>query len=71
MLNESIVLSQCNSILAYLQNGNKITPIEALNKFDCFRLSARIAELRKDGYAIKTEIIHKGNKRFAEYSIEK
>lgn len=68
---ESIVLSQCNSILAYLQKGNKITPIEALNKFDCFRLSARIAELRKDGYAIKTEIIRKGNKRFAEYSIEK
>ena len=33
------------------------TPIDALNKFGCFRLAARISDLRNDGMLIKTKII--------------
>lgn len=57
-------------ILEYLQKGNSITPIEALDKFGCFRLSARIWELKKDGYDIETVIETNGNKKFASYRLK-
>ena len=67
--------SQCNKILTYLQLGKSITPIEALELFGCFRLSARIADLRERGYTIKTETVTKKNDdghtvNFARYSLE-
>ena len=34
-------------ILSYLKKGKPITPLEALEKFGCWRLSARIYDLRK------------------------
>lgn len=61
--------SQKQLILDYLLEGNEITPIDALNKFGCFRLGARIADLKKDGYDIKTRIA-KGGKNYAIYTLE-
>lgn len=49
--------SQAKRILAYLKAGNRITPIEALEKFGSFRLPARIADLRADGYSIQSEFV--------------
>lgn len=44
--------SQTRRILAYLRDGNTITPIEALRRFGTFRLGARIADIEKIvGYA--------------------
>ena len=63
-------MSQNTQILSYLKQGKKITPIDALNKFGCFRLSARILNLRTEGYNIITENITKGGKTFAQYSLE-
>lgn len=63
-------LSQKEAILKHLIKGKKITPIDALNKFGCFRLSARIADLRNEGFKIKTEI-KKGKKNYAVYSLVK
>lgn len=48
--------SQNKQILNYLNDGNSITPIDALNLFGCFRLGARIHDLKSEGYDIKTEI---------------
>jgi|13_taG_2_1085334.scaffolds.fasta_scaffold10982_5 hypothetical protein len=48
-------MSQEKQILEYLQAGNKITPIDALNLFGCFRLGARICDLRNKGYNIDNE----------------
>lgn len=49
--------SQKNSIKAYLMAGNSITPLEALKHFGCYRLQARISELRlDDGMDIITEM---------------
>lgn len=42
-------------ILAYLQSGKSITPIDALQLFGCFRLGARIYDLRKSGVEILME----------------
>jgi|TARA_R100000081_G_scaffold59966_1_gene29879 hypothetical protein len=63
-------MSQNKQILNYLLKGKKLTPIDALEKFGCFRLSARILDLRKEGYEIITENITKQGKTFAQYSME-
>ena len=63
-------MSQNKKILNYLLKGKKLTPIDALEKFGCFRLSARILDLRKEGYDIISENITKKGKTFAQYSME-
>jgi len=55
--NEESSLSQAKKILAYMKAGNRITPIEALEKFGSFRLGARIADLRSEGHEIKSEFV--------------
>lgn len=47
--------TQANAILKHMQDGNGITPMDALELCGCFRLSARIADLKKRGYEIITE----------------
>ncbi|MFA5300179.1 MAG: helix-turn-helix domain-containing protein [Lutibacter sp.] len=49
--------SQEKRIEDYLLRGNSITPIEALERFGCFRLGARIFDLKKKGFEIKTETV--------------
>jgi hypothetical protein len=63
--------SQTNQILNYLSKGKGITPIDALNRFGCFRLAARIADLRKSGHLIFTDSITKNGKTFASYKLVK
>mgnify|MGYP003634471506 CR=1 FL=1 len=59
--------TQNQQILNYLKNGNSITSLEALQKFNCFRLSARIFNLREYGFNIITNYITDDNKTYAEY----
>lgn len=61
--------TQTDKILAYLEKGRAITPLDALNRFGCFRLSARIDELRNMGHHIITETVKKNGKRFAKYPL--
>ncbi len=63
--------AQTEKILAYLSKGKGITPIEALNKFGCFRLAARISDLRRDGHTIFTDSVTKNGKTFASYKLSK
>ena len=70
-LNEKSSQSQASRILAYMQQGNRITGIEALELFGCFRLPARIADIRDRGYEIKSETITLRNgKRVKDYWME-
>ena len=55
--NETSSQTQAKKILAYMQEGKRITGIEALNLFGCFRLPARIADLKDDGHEIKSEFV--------------
>jgi hypothetical protein len=48
-------MTQNELILKYLKEGNKITPFEALDKFQCMRLSSRIWDLKQLGHNIKSE----------------
>ena len=62
-------MSQKNQILAYLKRGRGLTALQALDKFGCFRLASRIDELRSQGHKIHTEMVEKGGKRFARYTL--
>lgn len=69
-------ISQNKQILNYLQQGNAITQAKAVEIFGCYRLSARIHDLREEGYDIKatTRIVKNryGNSvSFAEYELVK
>ena len=60
--------SQNDAILAHLERGESITPLEALEKYQCFRLAARIYDLRLKGHVIRQETAYtKEGKRFAMY----
>ena len=54
-------MSQREEILRDLKRGRRIDPLTALDRYGCFRLAARIRELKDDGHRIVTEIIERGN----------
>lgn len=60
-------MTQSESLLSYLMQGNDITPLEALNKFGCFRLGARMWDLRHEGYDIRSRIVDINGKHVAQY----
>lgn len=51
-LQNNVTASQCDKILTWLKGGNALTALDALDKFGCNRLAARIADLRKTGHTI-------------------
>jgi hypothetical protein len=61
--------AQSLMIMKYLATGKPITALQALNKFGCFRLAARIHEMRSEGLAINEKTINKNGKRFSQYQI--
>ncbi len=64
-------MSQEKKILNHLQSRKRITAMQALKKFECFRLAARIGDLKARGYDIETTMIERKGKRFAQYSLVK
>lgn len=68
-------MTQCDKILFHLQTIGSITPVEALDQYGCFRLAARVADLKAEGWPITSEIVSKQNRfgetvRFAKYRLE-
>ena len=62
--------SQASQIAAYMMQGNKITPLEALNLFGSLRLSAVIFVLRERGYKTQVERVKTNTGKWvAQYSI--
>ena len=65
--------TQNQKLLSWLEMGNSITPMYALQIFGIMRLASRIEELRRQGYDIKTDMCHqvKGTRvvRFARYRL--
>ena len=48
-------MSQTQRVLDYMRKHGSISQQEAINAFSCYRLAAKIFDLRQDGYIIKTE----------------
>jgi len=49
-------MSQKTAILTALKKRQALTPLDAWRMFGCYRLAARIADLRADGMNIVTQI---------------
>ena len=62
-------MSQEEKILAHMRRYGTITPIQALNKYGCFRLAARIEEIRRV-HRVETEMIKRNGKRLARYRLK-
>ena len=67
--------TQRQKILEYLQAGGKLTPIDALGLFGCYRLGARVYELKCEGYIIDREMVEVQCRaghtaRVAQYSMD-
>lgn len=63
--------SQNTQILTALINGKRITPLDALDWYGCFRLASRISELKKLGWNIKKEtVLLISGKRIARYYLD-
>lgn len=60
-------MTQTDAIRAHLQSGAPITPLEALDRYGCFRLAARIIELRREGLDIETVTETRNGKKYAKY----
>ena len=64
------MMTQTEAILASLAKRGRrgITPLEALNEHGCFRLGARIYDLRRQGHLIGKEMVKlDSGKRVARY----
>lgn len=63
--------SQNALIKGWLLNGHSITQLDAFKMFGCFRLSARIANLKDEGFDIVTDMVTINNKRVARYYLSR
>ena len=64
--------SQSAKVLYYLQNYGSLTAIQALELFACFKLAARINDLKEAGHDIQMEMKRlKNGKKIAVYSLPK
>ena len=60
--------SQNKMIKKFLENGNSITGLDALNRFQCSRLASRICDLKDSGMNIESQFIKTpSGKRIKEY----
>jgi hypothetical protein len=64
-------MNQTDLVFQHLKREGTITPMEALRLYSCFRLAARIGEIRQDGHDIQTVMVERstrsGKARVAEY----
>ena len=68
-------MTQCERILRHVQDYGSITQAEAVTEYGCYRLGARIWDLRAQGVPIKSETVTGKNRYgertcFARYSLE-
>tara|TARA_R100000315_G_scaffold59129_1_gene34726 strand:- start:624 stop:827 length:204 start_codon:yes stop_codon:yes gene_type:complete len=61
--------TQCELLLKDLKKGKKINPLYALKRYGCFRLGARIHDLKSQGHDIEMKMVDSGTKKFGEYSL--
>ena len=50
--------THCKQIWQHLERYGSITADDAIEKYRCYRLSARIFDLRKHGKLIETEMVY-------------
>jgi hypothetical protein len=66
--------SQVEIIIEHMKTKGAITALEAMRRYGIGRLAARIADIKKRGYAVRTETVTTVNRRgkkmrYARYTI--
>jgi hypothetical protein len=62
-------MTQTEWVLSRLKRKKKLTAMDALNGCGCFRLAARINDLRRQGHNITTESVSQNGKVYARYRL--
>ena len=66
--------TQRDAIRSWLKSGKTITPLEALQKWGCGRLAARVLELKDERLPIRREMVtvrtKNGQAKVARYYLE-
>lgn len=58
-------------LLAGLKAGERLTPLTALEKYQCFSLSQRMGELKRSGWPIMSQMVRvNSGKKVAEYWLQ-
>ncbi|WP_443090340.1 helix-turn-helix domain-containing protein [Basfia succiniciproducens] len=69
--NETSSKTQCKMILTALLNGERLTHLDAEQRFCCLRLGARIYDLKQQGHDIQRRMVTVASgKRVAEYWLD-
>lgn len=66
--------AQHRGIRKALEAGKRLTAFDALERFGCLRLGARIYDLRNEGLNIQADLVpagRDGKKRIAQYYLAK
>lgn len=68
-------MTQCERVLKYIEDFGSITPVQAIQDLGCYRLGARIWDLKRQGHPITRRMIPGKNRygesvSFAEYRLE-
>lgn len=62
----------CGRLLAALMAGERLTPLSALERYQCLSLSQRMGGLRRMGYPVQSEMVTVASgKRVALYWMAK
>ncbi len=64
-------MSQRMEILADLKRGKSITALDALRDYGCFRLAARIQEIRESGHDVEMEFEPHNGGKHARYFLKR
>lgn len=62
-------LPQVVRIYRYLATGRTLTPLQALKRFGCLRLGARIYQLKQEGHRIDSRLVRRNGATVAEYRL--
>ena len=68
-------MTQCERVLQYMQDFGAINPMQAIGDLGCYRLGARIWDLRREGHNITRRMVAGKNRygervSYAEYRLE-
>lgn len=66
-------MSECEKIIAYMENHGSITKMEAYENRITTTLAQRVAELKQRGHRIRSTLVRPSNPKkssYARYSLE-
>ena len=64
-------MTQHAAILHAFERGARLTPMDALSRFGCMRLAARVHDMRMAGLDVRSRLVERGGKQVSMYWLVK